>query len=180
MALKRSRLLWGSPDCRRRFTQAMLRRRPISAENLVAYGRMMRARMEEERGAADGIDLKVGTGGIVDIEFIAQAGLLLQRRRGGKSTMAALRLLRSAGSLRQREVHILAESLTFLRSVEMIVRLNSPTSGSALRPSSDVADVASAFLGASSGEDVFAAIRRRMSSVRRVFESVLERWEREG
>jgi glutamate-ammonia-ligase adenylyltransferase len=89
----------------------------------------MRQRMEVERaGAANkGAHVKLGSGGIVDIEFLVQ---YLQLRHGRTrpglrtpSTLEALRTLSAEGLLPAAEATALEESYRFLRRVENRLRI---------------------------------------------------------
>jgi glutamate-ammonia-ligase adenylyltransferase len=98
---------------------------PELAERIQA----MRHRMEVERGGggAKGAHVKLGSGGIVDIEFLVQ---YLQLRHGQAhpalrtpSTLAALRTLAAEGRLPPRDAATLEESYRFLRRVENRLRI---------------------------------------------------------
>ncbi len=88
----------------------------------------MRHRLEVERGGgAKGAHVKLGSGGIVDIEFLAQ---YLQLRHGRThralrtpSTLEALRVLAAEGMLSDTEAAVLEESYRFLRRVENRLRI---------------------------------------------------------
>lgn len=98
---------------------------PDLAERIQA----MRQRMEVERvGAANkGAHVKLGSGGIVDIEFLVQ---YLQLRHGRNrpglrtpNTLEALRTLSAEGLLPAAEATALEESYRFLRRVENRLRI---------------------------------------------------------
>jgi glutamate-ammonia-ligase adenylyltransferase len=98
---------------------------PDLAERIQA----MRRRMEVERtgGPAKGAHVKLGSGGIVDIEFLVQ---YLQLRHGKthpilrtQSTLGALRSLAAEGLLPSGEAATLEESYRFLRRVENRLRI---------------------------------------------------------
>lgn len=89
----------------------------------------MRQRMEVERAgpAGKGAHVKLGSGGIVDIEFVVQ---YLQLQHGGENrllrtpnTLEALRGLGAAGLLPVEESAALEESYRFLRRVENRLRI---------------------------------------------------------
>lgn len=98
---------------------------PDLAERIQA----MRRRMEVERtgGPAKGAHVKLGSGGIVDIEFLVQ---YLQLRHGKthpslrtQSTLGALRSLVAEGLLPSGDAATLEESYRFLRRVENRLRI---------------------------------------------------------
>lgn len=89
----------------------------------------MRHRMETERGGggSKGAHVKLGSGGIVDIEFLAQ---YLQLRHGRShpdlripGTLEALRGLAAEGLLPAEDAAVLEESYRFLRRVENRLRI---------------------------------------------------------
>lgn len=78
MALTRARVLAGPPDFARRVEAAVrdvvVRRRSRAA--VFASVAAMRDLVEREKGAADARDLKLSPGGLLDLDFIAQALVL--------------------------------------------------------------------------------------------------------
>ena len=89
----------------------------------------MRARIERERGAADGetVNIKAGRGGLVDVEFLVQ---MLQLRHGHahptvrvRDTPGALAALAAAGLLASADARVLADGYAFLRALESRLRL---------------------------------------------------------
>jgi glutamate-ammonia-ligase adenylyltransferase len=89
--------------------------------------RAMLARAQKERGAAGARDVKLGRGGIREVEFFTQA---LQLLHGGKNpslrergTLRALDKLLFAGLIGAREHQTLAEGYVFLRRVENRLQL---------------------------------------------------------
>src|SRR5213076_629567 len=89
----------------------------------------MRARLERERGAADGpaVNIKTGRGGLVDVEFLVQ---MLELRHGHahpavrvRDTPGAITALAAAGLLGPGDARALAEGYAFLRALESRLRL---------------------------------------------------------
>jgi [glutamine synthetase] adenylyltransferase / [glutamine synthetase]-adenylyl-L-tyrosine phosphorylase len=97
----------------------------------------MRQRMETERGGkTQGAHVKLGSGGIVDVEFLAQ---FLQLRHGREAaalrapgTLDALGALAEAERLSATEALALREAYRFLRRVEMRLRIVADLSVSTL------------------------------------------------
>lgn len=82
----------------------------------------MLQRIRHERGsAADVLDFKTGTGGVIEAEFLVQA---LQMRAGiwNPQTMGALRELTARGLLREEEAALVESSYQYLRSIESALR----------------------------------------------------------
>ncbi|HEX3034071.1 MAG TPA: bifunctional [glutamate--ammonia ligase]-adenylyl-L-tyrosine phosphorylase/[glutamate--ammonia-ligase] adenylyltransferase [Thermodesulfobacteriota bacterium] len=89
----------------------------------------LRTRMEKElaKESNQKLNLKVGRGGIVDIEFLVQ---MLQLRFGGyyenvrkQNTLRALEELRSCGLVDEKVFSVLADGLRFLKKLENLLRL---------------------------------------------------------
>jgi [glutamine synthetase] adenylyltransferase / [glutamine synthetase]-adenylyl-L-tyrosine phosphorylase len=98
----------------------------------------MRERMVQERAAKgdDGADLKLGSGGLVDLEFAVQ---MLQLRYGGDdetflvpNTLNAVRNLHQRGYLSSQEWKSITSNMIALRTLETLIRLNTPAGGSTL------------------------------------------------
>ncbi len=82
----------------------------------------MLQRIRHERGsAADVLDFKTGTGGVIEAEFLVQA---LQMRAGiwNPQTLGALRELTARGLLREEEAALVESSYQYLRSIESALR----------------------------------------------------------
>jgi glutamate-ammonia-ligase adenylyltransferase len=103
--------------------------RPTSAESLAANITTMRHRMEIEltKEKTGEHHVKLGSGGIVDIEFIVQ---FLQLAYGSTrsalrvgNTLKALEAARSAGLLADPDVAHLCDSYRFLRTVQNSLRI---------------------------------------------------------
>ncbi|HYZ88813.1 MAG TPA: bifunctional [glutamate--ammonia ligase]-adenylyl-L-tyrosine phosphorylase/[glutamate--ammonia-ligase] adenylyltransferase, partial [Myxococcales bacterium] len=89
--------------------------------------RVLKMRAEREAGRRGGQDLKLGPGGIREVEFFAQA---LQLLHGGKDanlrvrgTLPALERLLFAGLISSRDRDELAEAYVFLRRLEHRVQM---------------------------------------------------------
>lgn len=86
----------------------------------------LRLRMEAERAAAHVIDIKLGPGGLVDIEFLAQA---LQMQHGADprvrsaQTEGALRALWQIGALGDEMAQMLLRHHAFYRRLEQRLRI---------------------------------------------------------
>ena len=82
----------------------------------------MLRRIRHERGsAADLLDFKTGTGGVIEAEFLVQA---LQMRAGiwNPQTMGALRELTTQGILRKEDAALMEKSYMYLRLIESALR----------------------------------------------------------
>ncbi len=90
----------------------------------------LRMRMEVELGRerTDRLNLKVGRGGVVDVEFAAQYLQMLRGRDHSslrcRATLKALYELTRAGILTAEEFQVLDEGYRFLRALEVRLRLS--------------------------------------------------------
>ncbi len=82
----------------------------------------MLQRIRHERGsAADLLDFKTGTGGVIEAEFLVQA-LQMRAEIWNPQTMGALRDLTTKGLLREDEAALLKKSYEYLRLIETALR----------------------------------------------------------
>ncbi|MGE5189444.1 MAG: bifunctional [glutamate--ammonia ligase]-adenylyl-L-tyrosine phosphorylase/[glutamate--ammonia-ligase] adenylyltransferase [Gemmatimonadota bacterium] len=102
--------------------------RPLPRDAAAEIHRL-RMRMETELGKerADRLNLKVGRGGIVDVEFAVQYLQLLHgpgdASLRARSTLKALFELRRAGAIGEEEFRTMDEGYRFLRGLELRLRL---------------------------------------------------------
>jgi glutamate-ammonia-ligase adenylyltransferase len=149
---------------------------------LVAREKMQKSRHRQSPEHGSGIDVKIDSGGIRDIEFLVQC---LQRVYGGaepwlrsSGTLFSLHKLHDYGHLSGREFHELTTAYEFLRTLEHRLQLRRgqqthrmPFSGSdlqVLQRSMGLFDLA----GDRSDEFV-TVVRRRMSLVSEIYQRVI-------
>jgi glutamate-ammonia-ligase adenylyltransferase len=128
-ALIRSRTIAGSPEVRARVDAAIeaaaYQAEPV--EDAAARIHEMRLRLQQERTekklrrGAPALDLKLGRGGLVEVEFLVQCLLIQNGRQHPEirttSTRAALRSLAQAGLLERDRAELLSEAYDRLRHV---------------------------------------------------------------
>jgi [glutamine synthetase] adenylyltransferase / [glutamine synthetase]-adenylyl-L-tyrosine phosphorylase len=87
----------------------------------------MRARMQRERPAKSRWDLKLAPGGMVDVEFITQALILIWAGRGADvidpNTGAALAKLAAAGALDAADGALLTQGWTLYGDLQQVLRV---------------------------------------------------------
>ncbi|AZU04575.1 bifunctional glutamine-synthetase adenylyltransferase/deadenyltransferase [Glycocaulis alkaliphilus] len=83
----------------------------------------MRARLERDKPAGSSWDLKLRQGGLMDIEFVAQAGLVAGRLGCEPSTRKALERLAGEGWLEASDSHTLLEAHALYEAVTQLTRL---------------------------------------------------------
>ncbi len=121
-------------------------------------------------------NVKLGSGGIRDIEFIVQA---LQMAHAGtrqelrqQSTLSALSSLAAAGILSEREVRSLGSAYRFLRTVEDRLQLLHGLQKHALPESPDEKSVLARQLGFTLVKTFERALQKHRYGVRRVFDAL--------
>jgi glutamate-ammonia-ligase adenylyltransferase len=129
MALTRGRLVAGPPALRAR-VEAEIRRRLVQLREpalIIADARDMRARMAETFPGKNPWDLKYASGGLVDIEFIAQSLQLVQAQTQpdilNTNTVAALYNLKAAGFLTPADGDVLIASAQLQHALTQVLRI---------------------------------------------------------
>ncbi len=129
MALTRARAIAGDKRLIDRAAReiAAVIRRPHEKKRVIADVLEMRAMVEEAKGGEGAWDLKQAPGGLVDVEFVAQA-LQLIHAAGHPDIVATetdvvLKALAEAGLLPAREVDILLPAWRLYQALIQILRL---------------------------------------------------------
>jgi glutamate-ammonia-ligase adenylyltransferase len=179
--LTRARLLFGDRGLARRVRTALTRLVYARAlpRGALKEIRDVRARMEKELGkeTPGRWHVKLGRGGLVDVEFLVQA---LQLVHGAHhpdvrrtSTRAALRELARAGALAENAARALAEHHTFLRRVSAALRLLGARPADAIDLAGPVPARVATALGYPSRAAFLDDYRRRTTAVRALYTEAL-------
>jgi glutamate-ammonia-ligase adenylyltransferase len=151
---------------------------------LPAYARDVRTRMERELAQESDrrLDFKVGKGGLADIDFALQ---LIQIREGHRrpefrvpGTRQLLALLPSTSYLSSEEAEHLRRAHLFLRSLEMMVRMDQDSNGSWMSTDPATLDrlgVRLEFARPAAGQKLLERYNDTTTQVRRIYLQVLER-----
>jgi len=129
MALTRARVVAGPPALRRKVEAAIRAAllRPDAAQKAIPDAVAMRARMLRELPPDGPWDVKLGRGGLVEVEFVAQALQLLHARAHpgvlATTTRIALARLAEAGALDPAEARALVAAEHLWRSISGLLRL---------------------------------------------------------
>ncbi|SNR61773.1 glutamate-ammonia-ligase adenylyltransferase [Desulfurobacterium atlanticum] len=120
------------------------------------------------------IDVKLGEGGIREIEFIVQAFQIIF---GGKNphirsrnTLIALEKLRHWGFLTESEYRVLKESYLFLRRTEHMIQITNFRQTQTFHPDSEEAEELAKKLGFETKEKFLSYLKEIMSAVHQMFE----------
>lgn len=180
-ALIKARVAAGDADLGERFVEQT---RPFvfpryfddeTLEDIQETKRQMEAQIAE-RGQT-GIEVKLGRGGIRDIEFTVQ---ILQLLNGGKmpelrtrNTLEAIRILGQEQLLRPFEATELASNYTFLRQVEHRLQIEGSQQVHALPTEPEALDILARRLGYRSGPAFMNVYRDRTDATRQILERFL-------
>ena len=129
MALTRARLVAGPAGGRAALAAAIRRRltAPKDGAQVIADARDMRARMAETFSEKNPWDLKHARGGLVDIEFIAQALQLVHAQTQPEvlnpNTIAALHNLHAAGILANADAALLVAAASLQHALTQVLRV---------------------------------------------------------
>ncbi len=140
---------------------------------------LMRSKIERERAAGSGADLKAGRGGLIDLEFLLQA---FQLRFGGEHSSLraenAFRVLDAVEALRllpKSDVRVLRTNLIFLRTLELAIHLNIENAAFTLPTSSDQLRTLTSFMGTPSVTRLKQRLRVILRHNRQLFRTTLQR-----
>jgi [glutamine synthetase] adenylyltransferase / [glutamine synthetase]-adenylyl-L-tyrosine phosphorylase len=129
LALTRARPIAGPSELRERLREGIrdVLTAPRSREKAAADVREMRAMIEKEKGTKDIWQSKYYSGGLVDVEFIAQFLQVVQAARNpailDQNTVGALRNLAAAGFLTTADANALVSAALLYQDTGQIVRL---------------------------------------------------------
>jgi glutamate-ammonia-ligase adenylyltransferase len=145
-------------------------------DTLRAETRRVRERLERERGAQRGTDIKYGAGGMLDVYFAVRYMQLrdhLPDEEGDRSTRVSLVRLREAGSIGVEDFEALCEGYTLLRKLDHDLRLlaGRSTRLPAAQDHPVLRDLARR-AGYASAAALTSELAARMSAVRAAFDRV--------
>lgn len=159
-AMTRARFIAGSPEVGKQFIQLahnFTYRPKLEYGSLIEISRLRdRMEMELAQEAKKGINVKLGAGGLADIEFSVQILQLMHGHRNPKlrsgNTFENIQLLSNYGILDDRQAAILGKNYHFLRNVECALRLLSEQYSSHLPKDEQELSVLARLLGYSGND----------------------------
>lgn len=184
MALTRARVVADTGDLGTDVTAVIAEALARPREPAKLFGDIadMRARIEAEKGSTDPWDLKVVPGGLIDVEFVAQA---LQLRYGGThpeilstTTEAALVAAEAKGVLPAEEAEILVPAIRLYGDLTQVLRLAVP---GAFKPADSPKGVLALLARAGampSFDTLTATLLETEAAVRQSFERLVGKVER--
>jgi glutamate-ammonia-ligase adenylyltransferase len=147
--------------------------------NVIQQMAVLKKRIEDEIVREDRLTrhVKLGIGGIREIEFIVQSFQVLHGARltqlRERSTLRALPLLAKARTLTEQEARTLADAYRFLRNVEHRLQMEMDLQTHTIPDEERALYRLARSLGFAAVEKFFAARDTHTSGVRKIYESVL-------
>lgn len=144
--------------------------------NALENVRQSKAKIDKERLMRNGFDVKLGTGGIREIEFIAQA---LQRAYGGRDrwlrighTLISLQRLADRKHISGGELTELSAAYTFLRRTEHVLQMENGIQTHSIPEEENKRELLSRRLHFIDGSELATALQFHRENVSRVFERI--------
>ena len=174
MALTRARVVSGPEGLTQRVMSAMdvALARASETRSVRADGYEMRQRLEREKPARSSWDLKARPGGLQDIEFVAQIGLLECGDPGDArptGTMDMLRRLTEAGHLPEEECARLVDATRLYLSVAQLIRSAHGSGFDPEQASRGFAERLAALAGCASLAELLDVLDAHSRAVRAIF-----------
>ena len=139
--------------------------------------RLSKERIDEQKADEKGIDIKLESGGIREIEFIAQA---LQLAYGGSDawvraphTLISLGRLKDRGLLTDRELTQLSSAYEFLRRVEHILQMENGVQTHTVPNDGERRSLLAGRIRFAGGGDLDRGLQTHTANVSRIFSRVL-------
>jgi len=129
LALTRARVVSGPPELRQTIDRTIseVLRRPRDRAQVAADVRIMRDKIEEEKGTRDIWDLKHVRGGLIDIEFLAQFLQVVRAHEHPEvleqNTVGALSKLLQGGVISLADAEVLIPAATLYHTLTQCLRL---------------------------------------------------------
>lgn len=139
----------------------------------------MRKRMAVERSKRDQrSDLKVGVGGLVDLEFLVQSMQLRYGRQAAdlaqSNTFEAIAVLGAAGFLKEKTAARITDHLAFMRILEASIKLNSEVQDFVLPEEPDRVQLIAASVNLNSPKRLSAFVKKIKKDNRTLLMSTLK------
>ncbi len=137
-------------------------------QEIVAMRKQMESRIRPSKRG--GVDIKLGKGGVVDIEFLVQALMMRQKLHNVKAR-PMVETIAHIDSLNEVQRRALSESYSLYRTVEKFMRLTLEEHGHTL-PSGNSLNVLARCVGMKSGSELTDAVTASMKRVKDMFSEI--------
>jgi glutamate-ammonia-ligase adenylyltransferase len=185
-ALIRSRPAAGSAELFTRFKEAVtpaVFRPDVSVSGALASVRLAKQKIDRQVEKKSGFNVKLGRGGIREIEFIAQA---LQLAHGGRDewlrvphTLVSLGRLADRGFITEPEHSQLSDAYNFLRMLEHRLQMEHGLQTHTVPESDDAQSLLARRLGFASKNDFVVALKTHTTHVRHTYDRLFAEIEQE-
>jgi [glutamine synthetase] adenylyltransferase / [glutamine synthetase]-adenylyl-L-tyrosine phosphorylase len=176
-ALIRSRAAAGSAELFARFKEAVtpyVFRPDVSVSGALESVRLAKQKIDRQVEKKSGFNVKLGRGGIREIEFIAQA---LQLAHGGRDewlrvphTLVSLGRLADRGFITQEERSELSDAYYFLRTLEHRLQMEHGLQTHTVPEGDDAQNLIARRMGFSGARDFVVSLKAHALSVRNTYE----------
>ena len=176
-ALIRSRAAAGSPELFTRFKEAVtpaVFRPDVSVSGALASVRLAKQKIDRQVEKKSGYNVKLGRGGIREIEFIAQA---LQLAHGGRDewlrvphTLVSLGRLADRSFITEPEHSQLSDAYTFLRMLEHRLQMEHGLQTHTVPENDEAQSLVARRMGFASTDDFLGALKMHTTNVRHTYD----------
>ncbi len=183
-ALIRARAAVGSASLFARFKEAVtpyVFRQDVSVSDALASVRLAKQKIDRQTEKKSGYNVKLGRGGIREIEFIAQA---LQLAHGGRDdwlrvshTLVSLGRLADRAFITEQERTELSDAYYFLRALEHRLQMEHGLQTHTVPDSPEPRELIARRLGFPDAEKFNAALKTHTGNVRRVYDRLFSEIE---
>lgn len=185
-ALIRARAAVGSASLFARFKEAVtpyVFRPDVSVTNALASVRLAKQKIDRQTEKKSGFNVKLGRGGIREIEFIAQA---LQLAHGGRDdwlrvahTLVSLGRLADRAFITEHERTELSDAYYFLRTLEHRLQMEHGLQTHTVPELKDQRTLIARRAGCADAKEFDAALKSHTGNVRRVYERLFSEIEKD-
>ena len=186
-ALIRSRAAAGSAELFTRFKEAVtpaVFRPDVSVSGALANVRLAKQKIDRQVEKKIGFNVKLGRGGIREIEFVAQA---LQLAHGGRDewlrvphTLVSLGRLADRGFITQPEHSQLSDAYWFLRMLEHRLQMEHGLQTHTVPESEEAQSLVARRMGFASKDDFAAALKTHTTNVRHTYDRLFAEIQNEA
>lgn len=184
--LIRSRAAAGSTELFTRFKEAVtpaVFRPDVSVSGALASVRLAKQKIDRQVEKKSGFNVKLGRGGIREIEFIAQA---LQLAHGGRDewlrvphTLVSLGRLADRGFITEPEHSQLSDAYNFLRMLEHRLQMEHGLQTHAVPESDEAQSLVARRMGFATKNDFLVALKTHTTNVRHTYERLFAEIEQQ-
>jgi glutamate-ammonia-ligase adenylyltransferase len=149
---------------------------PRQIDGIIAMRKRIEARSQYQR--VDLTDIKVGAGGVLDIEFLVQAFQLVlgteHKQLRGRNTLHVLRDLRMINIIESNDFQALERNYLFLREIEKFMRISLETRSTILPSDVEQLEYLARCVGFKNRAELTAEAKGCMKKTREIFTRLMK------